>query len=140
MHFGELEQVGAQRGALEDVDMGDLMDLNEGVNTKTPLSAREYPGTITILNRDEILRSGARDLLDLLQRIPGVDAGVDRRGALGLTVRGQWAGNGRVLLLLDGQPLTENLFGSTPLGGRFELGMIQRIEVIRAPHPADYGL
>ena len=39
-----------------------------------PLSPRELPGVVTIVKRDEILRSGARDLMEILERVPGLQS------------------------------------------------------------------
>ena len=124
---------------LEELTIEDLMDLETDIATRVPMSPRDLPGIITILHRDDILRSGARDLLDLLQRVPGLQAELDVQGVLGLAVRGQWAADGRVLLLVDGQELTEPMYGASPLGGRFALANLQRVEVIRGPATARYG-
>ena len=124
---------------IEDVRLEDLMDLDEDVSTRAPMTEREYPGTITIVHREEIQRMAARDLLDVLQRIPGFQAGLDVQGVVALAVRGQWSAEGRVLLLLDGQPMNEPMYGMTPLGGRFDLSQVQRIEIIRGPGASKYG-
>ncbi|MFK7928213.1 MAG: TonB-dependent receptor plug domain-containing protein, partial [Myxococcota bacterium] len=124
---------------LDALSLEDLMDLETDVATRIPQSEREVPGVLTVIHRDQIRRSGARDLLDLLQRVPGLHAELDVQGTLGFAVRGQLADNGRVLLLVDGQVLTEPMYGTSPLGGRFSLDNIQRIEIVRGPAAARYG-
>jgi iron complex outermembrane receptor protein len=49
--------------------------------------------------------------------------------------------NNRVLLLVDGHGINENLYGSTTLGSGFglDLSAIDRIEIVRGPGSALYG-
>src|SRR4051812_16092564 len=78
-----------------------LMNVEVSIASKLPMSNREAPGIVTILNRDEIIHSGATDLLDLLQMVPGIGFGVDVDGVVGIGVRGNWAHEGKVLLIWD---------------------------------------
>src|SRR5438876_155135 len=54
-------------------------------------------------------------------------------------MRGNWAHEGKVLLLLDGQEMNENLFGTTQFGNHFSIDQIQKVEIIRGPGSAIYG-
>ena len=54
---------------IEDVGLADLLDTETEVATSVPLSPRELPGVVTIVQRDEILRSGARDLQEVLAQL-----------------------------------------------------------------------
>ena len=132
-------QAGAPGSRIEDVDLASLLDGETDVATAVPLSPRELPGVVTIVKRDEILRSGARDLMEILERVPGLQSNVDVQSVVGLSVRGQWGADGRYLVLLDGVPLSEPLYGSTKLGGRIPADVIQRVEVLRGAAGARYG-
>jgi hypothetical protein len=46
-----------------DISLDDLLDTPLSVATKGARKSRETPGVVTALNREEILASGARDLL-----------------------------------------------------------------------------
>ncbi|MEO6951455.1 MAG: TonB-dependent receptor plug domain-containing protein [Polyangia bacterium] len=109
------------------------------VTSHTPLTMRDAPGIVSVLDREEIVSSGARDLLDLLQLVPGFSVGVDVSGVVGVSFRGEWAHEGKVLFLLDGHELNETLYSTTSLGMRVPASIIQRIEVIRGPGSAIYG-
>ncbi len=109
------------------------------VASKKPLNTRESPSVVSLITEDEIKRSGARDLIDVLRLIPGFDFGVDVEGVVGLGMRGNWAHEGKILLLLDGQEMNEILFATTQFGNHYPIEQIKKIEVIRGPGSAIYG-
>lgn len=109
------------------------------VASKKPLNTRESPSIISLISEDEIQRSGARDLIDVLRLVPGFDFGSDVEGAVGIGVRGNWAHEGKVLLLIDGQEMNEILFATTQFGNHYPVDQIKRIEIIRGPGSAIYG-
>lgn len=107
--------------------------------SKTPLSMRKSPSIISILSEDEIAKSGARNLLDLLRHVPGLDFGMDVVGTVAISIRGNFATEGKVLLLIDGVEMNELMYGTTQLTNRVPVELIKRIEVIRGPGSAIYG-
>ncbi|MCE3226804.1 MAG: TonB-dependent receptor [Bacteroidetes bacterium] len=109
------------------------------VASKKPLNVRESPSIVSLITEEEIKNSGARDLIDVLRLVPGLDFGVDVEGVVGLGVRGNWAHEGKVLVLLDGQETNEILFATTQFGNHYPIEQIKRIEVIRGPGSAIYG-
>jgi outer membrane receptor for ferrienterochelin and colicin len=115
--------------------------INEliSVASKKPLNTRESPSIVSLITEEEIKRSGARDLIDVLRLVPGFDFGVDVEGVVGLGLRGNWAHEGKILVLLDGQETNEILFATTQLGNHYPIEQIKRIEIIRGPGSAIYG-
>lgn len=107
--------------------------------SKRPLTARESPGIVSLITEEEIRNSGARDLIDVLRLVPGIDFGVDVEGVVGIGTRGLWAHEGKVLLLIDGQEMNEPLFGIIAFGNHYPVDQIKKIEVIRGPGSAIYG-
>lgn len=107
--------------------------------SKKPLKVRESPNIISLITDEEIKKSGARDLIDVLRLVPGIDFGVDVEGVVGIGIRGNWAHEGKVLLLLDGQEMNEILFATTQFGNHYPIDQIKKIEVIRGPGSAIYG-
>lgn len=124
---------------VSELSLADLLDTEVGIASRKPQTARETPGIVTVITRDEILRSGARDLLDVLAQVPGFAPAVDVEGVVGLGIRGQWGHEGKILLLIDGQPMNELLYSSFQLASRYPLDAIDRIEVIRGPGSAVHG-
>jgi outer membrane receptor for ferrienterochelin and colicin len=109
------------------------------VASKKPLNTRESPSIVSLITEDEIKKSGARDIMDVLRLVPGIDFGLDVEGVVGIGIRGNWAHEGKVLVLLDGQEQNEMLFATTQFGNHFPIEQIKKIEVIRGPGSAIYG-
>ncbi|MBA3705879.1 MAG: TonB-dependent receptor, partial [Bacteroidetes bacterium] len=134
-----IEQLQQLKAVGVSSELEKLINSLIGVASKKPLSARESPSIVSLITREEIQKSGARDLIDVLNLVPGIDFGVDVEGIVGIGMRGNWAHEGKVLLLLDGQEMNEILFGTTQFGNHFAIDQIKKIEVIRGPGSAIYG-
>lgn len=109
------------------------------VASKKPMSTRESPSIVSLITEEEIKKSGARDLIDVLRLVPGIDFGLDVEGVVGIGIRGNWAHEGKVLLLIDGQEMNESLFATTQFGNHYPVEQIKKIEIIRGPGSAIYG-
>jgi outer membrane cobalamin receptor len=120
-------------------ELEQLINSLIGVASKKPLSARNSPSIVSLVTDEEIRNSGARDLIDVLRLVPGFDFGVDVEGVVGLGVRGNWAQEGKVLLMLDGLEINETMFSSLAFGNRFDVNQIKKIEIIRGPGSSIYG-
>ncbi len=115
--------------------------LNQGVevSSKKALNSRESPGIVSTITAEDIRHLGARDLMDVLQLVPGLEFGQDVEFQIGLSVRGNWANEGKVLMMIDGIEINETLYQTTQFGNRFPVDQIARIEIIRGPGSAIYG-
>lgn len=120
-------------------------ELEEFVNSliavasKKPINLRESPSVISLITKDEISKSGARDLIDVLRLVPGIDFGMDIEGVVGIGMRGNWANEGKILVLLDGQEMNEIISAGNMFGNHYPIEQIKKIEVIRGPGSAVYG-
>ena len=93
---------------------------------------------ITVIGPEEIARSGAQGLADLLQRQPGVEI-VQNGGpgaVSGVFLRG--ANSSQTLVLVDGLRLASSTSGMTALEA-IPLDQIERIEIMRGPASSLYG-
>lgn len=129
-------------GEVTDVaqlSLADLLDTRVAVASRRPQTARETPGIVTVITREDIIGMGARDLIDVLELVPGFAPGVDVEGVVDFGIRGQWGHEGKILLLIDGQPMNELLYSTLQLANHYPLEAIERIEVIRGPGSAIYG-
>ncbi|MDQ3264814.1 MAG: TonB-dependent receptor [Myxococcota bacterium] len=113
--------------------------LETQVASQRAQSIRETPGVVTVIQREEIVAAGARDLIDVLRLVPGFDFAVDVQGVVGVGFRGNWGHEGKVLLVWDGQELNEHLYSTLQLGNHYPVDHIQRVEIIRGPGSARYG-
>jgi outer membrane receptor for ferrienterochelin and colicin len=124
---------------LMSLSLEELMDVKVIVASKKEATLREAPGIITVVTAEEIAHSGARDLIDVLRLVPGYDFGVQLSNLVGVAIRGQWAMEGKVLLLIDGIEMNERRNASTEFGQHFPVEQISRIEIIRGPGSVMYG-
>ncbi len=100
------------------------------------------PAVTTLITAEEIQQTGARDITEVLESVPGVH--VARKGAGYepiFTFRGIYSEfNPQVLVLINGIPTTQLLFGNRgEAWGGMPVENISRIEVIRGPGSAVYG-
>ncbi len=110
-----------------------------GAASHKPLPLRKTPSIVSVIMEDEIEKSGARDFIDLLKLIPGVELNVDVEGVVALSFRGMWANEGNILLQIDGQEVNETAFAGLQFGNHYPITQIKKIEIIRGPGSAIYG-
>lgn len=122
----------------KESDLQKLLNKNVGVSAQK-LSSRETPGILSIITAEEIQNSGARDLADVLRLVPGFDIMQDLQFVMGIGLRGSWANEGKVLVMMDGQPFNDLLYQSVAIANRFPIDAVERIEIIRGPGSAIYG-
>ncbi len=130
----------AQTGLTED----DFFEAVPVVLTVSRLaqSLHDTPGAVTVLDREAIRRSGARDLADVLRLVPGyVVSGYNGAHQIGAYHAVLDEYGTRNLVLVNGR----SLYTSTYLGGTMRgmssvrLEDVERIEVLRGSNSAAYG-
>jgi outer membrane receptor for ferrienterochelin and colicins len=106
-------------------------------------SASDAPSSVTVITADEIQKYGYRTLADILQSVRGFYITNDRLysyvGVRGFGRLGDW--NSRILLLVDGHRINNNVDGHGMLGTEFlvDVDLIERVEIIRGPSSSLYG-
>ncbi len=120
------------------------------VEVETVYGASKYlqkiaqaPASVSIVTAEEIRLFGYRTLADLLRGVRGFYISNDRNysyvGARGFARPGDY--NTRVLLLVDGHVMNDNVYDQAALGTEFpvDVDLIERVEVIRGPSSSLYG-
>lgn len=103
----------------------------------------EAPSAVTIVTSDEIKKYGYRSLGDILQSVNGFSVTNDRNysflGVRGFNRPGDY--NSRVLLLVDGHRLNDNMYDQAAIGADapLDVDLIDRVEIIRGPSSSLYG-
>lgn len=139
---------GAQTPArqLADLSIDELMEIEvESVvgASKYEQKVTRAPASVSVVTADEIRRYGYRTLADALRSLAGIFVSNDRNyeyvGVRGMARPGDY--NSRLLLLVDGHRINENLYDSFYVGhdGVVNLDLVERIEVIRGPSSSIYG-
>jgi outer membrane receptor protein involved in Fe transport len=121
------------------VSIDELMNIKTSVSSKKALTPRESPGIISVITEEEIRNSGARNLMDVLRLVPGIEFGYDLDGVIGIGIRSIWGHEGKVLLLIDGQEFNELAYSTLQFGNHFGVGNIKRVEILRGPGSSVYG-
>jgi iron complex outermembrane receptor protein len=147
MAFAQVLQAGVRTASdsedLTDLSLEDLMKVVVVSASKFPQSSTQAPSAVQVLTAEDIRLNGWRTLAEALDSLPGLYASSDRAygflGARGFMVPGDY--NMRFQLLLDGQPLNDNLYGQANLGHEFQIDMslIERIEYVPGPGSSIYG-
>lgn len=135
-------QTGAAASALSERDFLDEMPI---VLSVSRLAQRldETPGAMTILDRNFIRMTGARDVVDVLRLVPGFQTTTSfETDAPMATYHGRTDDfANRIQVLVDGRSVYSGyLQGSAGVGWQtLALDDIERIEVLRGSNSAAYG-
>jgi iron complex outermembrane receptor protein len=111
------------------------------VATKTRVEVAKAPVSVVALTPEDVRRSGATTLGDLLRTIPGLDVLESFPGYITVSSRGtDGAFPNNMLVLIDGRRLETQLAGVAFLEeAPVRLEDIKRIEVVKGPVGALYG-
>lgn len=116
--------------------------LNTDIATGSPIKQKFAPSVTSILTEDEIRKSGARTLHEVLEQVPGLHIYPSDLDIMSekVSIRGIQTGfNPQVLFMMDGVPLSDLLNGHPGFAFRMPVSIIHRIEIIRGPGSALYG-
>lgn len=113
------------------------------VATGSRQSLTRAPAVATVITAEDILASGAQDLDEVLEWVPGLHVlpSLTYANKPGYLIRGIYSGhNAQVLVLINGIPITSIYLGERgDVWGGMPLEHVARIEVIRGPGSALYG-
>ncbi|MEL0455494.1 TonB-dependent receptor [Flavobacteriaceae bacterium SZ-1-7] len=123
----------------EDQVKMDSLDQVVITSTRIDLPFKENSRTIDIISSEDIKKSAATNVADLLQQIAGID--IRRRGTAGsqadLYIRG---GNfDQTLLLIDGIKMDDAQTGHHTMNAALPIEVIERIEIIKGPAARIFG-
>ncbi len=125
--------------SLYSLSLEELLNVSTDIasNIERPIS--EQPSIISVIGRDQIIQSGARDLLDVMRMVPGFGFAHDTLGINSWGFRGIWGHEGKIMLIVDGAPHNDAAWGNLIFGRRFPVELIAKIEIIRGPGAAKFG-
>lgn len=133
--------VGAQEPALsrELLLFREVPTVITAAGREQPLT--QAPAAVTVITAEEIQRSGATTIPDLLRAVPGLDFARLAATDVSIAARGLNDFSVTVLqLLIDGRPVSEDFVGVVPWHRLpISLEEIERIEIVKSPASALYG-
>jgi outer membrane receptor for ferrienterochelin and colicins len=128
---------------LVELSLEDLMNVEVYSASKHMQSVSDAPSSVTVVTSDEIQKYGYRTLADILESVRGFYITNDRDysfvGVRGFGRLGD--SNNRILVLIDGHRINDNVFGEPYLGTEFllDVDLIDHVEIIRGPSSSLYG-
>jgi outer membrane receptor protein involved in Fe transport len=126
---------------IEELDLGELLNMKTTVSTKEAASISRSQGMVTAYNEHDIRRTGYYTLSDLAD----ITAGYSSYTIFGEKVfetRGQKAGsfnNNKHLILIDGIPVNHGKGNKAMIDENFPLFFADRVEFLKGPASALYG-
>ena len=136
----------AHAQSLSELSLEDLMRLDAGRvfgASERSQPVTEAPASVSFITAEDITRYGYRTLADILHGVRGLYVSDDRNfsflGARGFGKPGDY--NSRILLLVNGHRVNDNIFGQAEIGSEFGLdpATFERVEIIRGPASSLYG-
>ena len=126
---------------LTELSMQELMSLEVTSASKKEELQHDAPGAITVITQEDIRRSGATSIADVLRQVPGLSVASLDANKWSVTARG-FGGRfaNKLLVLVDGvstySPLFSGVFWESE---DIPLESIDRIEIIRGPGGSLWG-
>ena len=130
-------------------EVADTLDLQEIVvtGTRNATDIRHLPMTVTVVGREKLTEQYQSSVLPtVMQQVPGLMVtsrsmmgyGVSTGAAGGINLRGVSGGAGQLLVLIDGHPQYQGIYGH-PISDSYQTLMAERVEVLRGPASVLYG-
>ncbi|MBI3414197.1 MAG: TonB-dependent receptor [Verrucomicrobia bacterium] len=124
------------------ISLDDLKKLTVEAASRRAQSIYDAPASVSIMNADDIRKYGYRTLAELLGSVRGFYVSYDRSYSF-LGERGVNRGdfNNRVLVLIDGHRINNNLTDGGFIGPEFllDVDLIEKVEIIRGASAVLYG-
>ena len=115
--------------------------------TRAATDVRHLPMTVNVINRQKLTESFRPNMLPTLtEQVPGLFTtargmmgyGVSGGAAGGINFRGISGGSGQLMVLIDGHPQYQGVYGH-PISDSYQTMMAERVEILRGPASVLYG-
>jgi iron complex outermembrane receptor protein len=126
---------------LTDLKIEDLMNVDVTSASKKEQKISRVPAAIFVITQEDISRSGATNIPDLLRMVPGLEVAQINPSTWAISARGFNAQySNKLLVLVDGRTVYTPIFSGVYWDAQdTPLDSIERIEVIRGPGATVWG-
>ncbi len=125
---------------LLDLSLNELLELEVFTPAKRSQPLRDTPGTTLVVTAEQIRARGYRNLLDLMEMLPGFD--VQRLSESSrvndVTMRGQFK-HRRFIILQDGVQVDAPVDDILAISDNYPLYHVKQVEVVYGPNSALWG-
>lgn len=137
----------AKRGNAADFSADNELQEVVVTGTRNATDIRHLPMTVNIIDRKTLAEQHQSSVLPtVMQQVPGLFVtsrsvmgyGVSSGAAGGISLRGLSGGAGQMLVLIDGHPQYNGVYGH-PISDSYQTLMADRVEVLRGPASVLYG-
>jgi len=134
------DEKAVQGEASGTIALDDLIKTAVYAVSKRPQLVRESPGVASVISQEQARIYGWASLNDVLYRQPGFAPSRDYERRV-VAARGQFESwnNNHLLMLIDGVPFNDDLYGSAYTWEITPLELASAIEIVRGPSSALYG-
>ena len=134
---------------MAQAETADSLALQEIVvtGTRNATDVRHLPMTVTVISRETLTAQHQPSVLPtVMQEVPGLlvtsrsmmGYGVSTGAAGGINLRGVTGGAGQLMVLIDGHPQYQGIYGH-PISDSYQTLMAERVEMLRGPASVLYG-
>ncbi len=115
--------------------------------TRNATDVRHLPMTVNVIGHEVLTEQHQTSVLPtVMQQVPGIfitsrsmmGYGVSTGAAGGINMRGITGGAGQLMVLIDGHPQYQGIYGH-PISDSYQTLMAERVEVLRGPASVLYG-
>ena len=126
---------------LTTLSLEELLSLEVTSVAKRPQRAEEAASAVFVITQDDIKKTGASAIPELLRLVPGLEVGVIDANNTAVSARGfNWRFSNKLLVLVDGRAVYQSLWSGVLWDQQLTpVEDIDRIEVIRGPGATLYG-
>jgi iron complex outermembrane receptor protein len=131
----------SQTPDLTQKSLEDLMSIEVTSVSRREQKTSQAAAAIFVISREDIHRSGALNIPDLLRMVPGLDVAQIDAGKWAISARGfNGQYSNKLLVLIDGRTVYSPIFAGVFWDSQnVPVDRIERIEVIRGPGAAVWG-